>query len=653
MPEYTPRNQISYPLPQDAVKHASSPSALADTLKQIAFTADQAVERAGARNTQQLWDEIQAVSGQAQGNTALAQGAHHRVDALDGRVQSLETIAGVTPGAPTDAALNLLLGDDSSQSRGTLDDLYLSRFASGVRPEDHGAVGDGTTDDTEALEAALNEATGTFQRPIVLTPGAVYLISRPLAVTGRGVMIVCEGVKPATIISPNDTFDPLTITSDAPYATTQLATSVTIGTTQWQVDNASSVTPGSLMQVVSSKSWYFDPRPGSTDARKAELHLVERIEGNTIWTRDIANDGYNLATETVDVKFIRPVRVHLSNLIVKGFLPSGSTNTRGRDGIVIDGTFEAYFDRVSVENMPAAGISFRNSYRPIAQGGHVFDANGDATGYGAQFNGCRNGIIRGVLYAGCRRGVDVSGGNIPSINTLVENCVNLGGGSQSDGQPYGWVYGGISGVINFGFGSHGAADHTTYRGCFTTNIHTPYSLRGGNEIIENATHIGKTRGGFIRLITGENVTVRGVKLYAYEEGGAKEMGIFDGGSNIYSRRPDYFMRVSEGYNSSTSRVFVDDVDADVQEAFVLFDEGKVFTGRANFTNIRVIHATPGSATRAVQFKHNGPLIATGNQWTLGLIHGRRQGGSGGIAFTENVNIEGSRLFDYTLAPPSS
>lgn len=655
MPDYTPRNGIFFPLPTDNIKHNSVPALLADHLKHVAFTADQAVERAGARNSQRVLDELEQVETRVQDNTSLAQQAHQRVDALGGRVGDLETATGVAPGDPTDAALNLILSNLSSTSRGTLNDLYASRADVGIRPESYGAVGDGTHDDTEAFEAALIEATASVfnQPPIILDGGREYRITRPLRTAAQNVTIIGVGTTPSVIHASAHDNDPLGFEAGAPYHATQLSSSMTIGTNQWTLDNASGVTAGSLMEVRSSKSWYFDPRPEGTDARKAELHLVEKVEGNTVWTRDVANDGYNLASETVDVTFRQPISVHLENLTLKGIKDPVGTNTTGRTGIFIEGALFPVLRRVSVEGLPYTGIRVSHSYRPVIEGGHVFDANGTSTGYGLQFMGCRNGQASGMLFAGCRRGVDVSGLNIPSIDTLIENCMNLGGGTRADGTPYGWETNGNAGAVNYGFGSHGPADRTTYRGCHTSNVHIPYSLRGGNETIDQATHFGRTRGGFIQLIDGENLIATNIRLYAPEQGGAKETEVFDGGSSIRSRRPDYFLRVRDTYKHATSRVYIENVDADVQEAFAYFDNGALLTNEAHFSNIRVVFATLSGSTECAFFHHDGPLTPTGSRWTVSLLHRRRQGGSTGHRLTRNVNIQGAKYLEFGLAGATS
>ena len=83
---------------------------------------------------------------------------------------------------------------------------------------DFGAAGDGRTDDTIAIQAAINAIPATGGTVLLPKPGA-YLLSRTLTVVGQSQLTIeCD---PGTlIIAADSTFDMLTTDRNSPYFTT-------------------------------------------------------------------------------------------------------------------------------------------------------------------------------------------------------------------------------------------------------------------------------------------------------------------------------------------------------------------------------------------------------------------------------------------------
>ena len=587
---------------------------------------------------------------------AIAASASAEAAELRETVGHLLTIAGLAPGDVSDATLAALLANGSTSARGVLDGRYatvegmqakIDRLTSSS-PEAFGAAGDGVADDTAALQSALADSFAK-SRSVILQGGSTYRITGPISFSGQTVQIVSDGA-PAVIQMDGQEFSPFTFSGSDVAASSTLTGITAAGTNRWTLESTADVIPGMLMEVRSSKPWYYDPRTSTSDARKGELHLVHRVEGNTVFTRDVANDGYNTNAETVAVSFFHPVRVHLENLTIKG-TPS-STNTVGRTGVTINRGAFPTLRTVSVEGCSYTGIYIAGSYRPTISGGHVLDANGTLTGYGVQFFGCRNSHVQGVFFSGCRRGVDVSGGGIPSVATLVESCTAIGSGLRADGVPYGWDAAGNEAAYCAGFGSHGPADHTSYRGNTTINLHDPYPLRGGNEIIENARHMGRTGLAVVRLWFGEHLTIRGMKVEALATAqDRRESATPSGTANINALRPTALVWVSPDYCYDTARVQITDVDAELGDKAFHFRTAAVLRGDVFIDSCRFEMATVSGADPVTVFHHDGTgTLPTGSQWEIGTIRYRRRGGTGSVQFTTRVNLAGARMSSTTTSP---
>lgn len=512
-----------------------------------------------------------------------------------------------------------------------------------VTPEEFGATGSGAGNDGPAINAAIAAAGG---RSVYLRSGATYRTTQSIVNAGNDVVLTSDGQ--ATILSPSQAFTVLDYRSDSSPIVKTLQSSQTIGGKAWALNNTVGVEVGMLATVKSSQSWYYDPRPESTDGRKSELHKVISVEGNIVSFEDLANDGYDTGVETVEVSFVTPIKVSLSNITVKATLPPYASSTPSCTGIVLTDAVDVSTSNVSVERSAYAGVRLFGCYGSQMQGGHVTESNYVSTGYGVQTYGCAKTLISQMFFAGCRRGVDFSGGNIISRYSVVESCINLGGGRESTGRYYGWKPDGLVDVQNYGFGSHGTSDYATYRNNLTSYMHMPYSLRGGNEAVENNRHVGRTRNGFISLITGANFTARGNSLVAGYEG--KNTTAYDGSSSIPNRRADYFIRVFAEYDtSSLMNINITDNVAQVHDTFAMFDSGKLPSGPTIIMGNSCVFQGAG-----VFLRHNGPLTAGVFRWTVGPNSvNRTSGTSTDISMTENINLSGAKVLTYTTSGPTT
>jgi hypothetical protein len=515
-----------------------------------------------------------------------------------------------------------------------------AKLADVVSVKDFGAVGDGTTNDYVAILNALTAAAG---RTVLLESGKTYRINQAINYSGN-VDLKSDGINKATILHNGQSFTPLTIGSTTAAITTTLSASQQINNRGWDVTSATGVLPGMLMEVISSVSWYHDPRPESTDARKSELHRVAYVSGSTVYTEDPANDGYNVPTETVTVKFYSPISVKLENIAIRCVLPSPAVGAAAVAGIRINYADKPLLIDVDVDNAAAVGISITGCYSAVVDRGHTHSSNAFTTGYGVQMYGSSHSVVRNRSFWQCRRGVDVSGANVISRHTLIENCTNLGGGINSEGTVYGWTEDSTTGAPQFGFGSHGPADHTIYRGNRVAQMHTPFNVRGRNEIIENNYIIGRTRFGAIIATYGENLWVLNNKVYSGWTA-LKNSTIYEGGGNINTRRADWFLRFTSSHQGG--EIVVKDNDVQIQNRFINFESGAV-QNNVTLEQNKVRFATQ-SGTDIAYLAYNEGSSVTVSSWRIFNNDYSRVGGTAATERFYNLVItESSQLAEGNL-----
>ena len=497
-----------------------------------------------------------------------------------------------------------------------------------VSVKDFGAVGDGVTDDRNALLNAITAAAG---RDVILESGEVYLIGSAIVYNGD-VSIRSSGAEPAVIFQNGQLFYPLTI-SGTLFKTTTLSGAVQINKNNWSVTDITGVIPGMLMEVISDTLWYHDPRGV---AMKSELHRVGRIDAGILYTEDPSNDGYDVGgTEIVTVKFYTPVSVRLENITIRCVLPAPVVDADRVFGIVLEWANEPRLIDVNIENAAAAGIQPRSCYRPVIIGGYSHGSNNYNNGYGVQFYGCSHGLVKDRTFWQCRRGVDVSGGVIISRHTTIENCTNLGGGFNSEGTKYGWNNDGTLGAAQYGFGSHGPADHTIYRGNRVASMYSHINIRGRNEVIEDNYFIGQTYNGSISLGFGENVKILNNKLYSGWES-MKDDTIRDGGGVINSRRADLFVYVMDSYQGG--EIVIDGNDVEVQAWVVEFMLGATRWNNIDLKNNKFNFAPVSGIANTYLFWDTN-VATTVSNWNISNNTRRSSSTGSHLLFPSTISLD--------------
>ena len=441
---------------------------------------------------------------------------------------NVEVVARVTiANVETDASLVGYRATDSSTTVRTVE----SKLRESVSVKDFGAVGDGVADDTAAIQAAID--TGNA---VKLISGQRYKITSPLTGTHKVHLISDAG---AEIYQDGQNFRMLDVTGVSVKSTT-LSAAKEIGTRYWVVADAAGITPGMLMEVVSSVSWYYDPRPESTDARKSEMHRVRRVSGSTIETDVEANDGYPLS-ETVTVNFYTPVSVYLENIV---FRAKHELN-KATHGIYIRYADKALLQNVSVFDTSLTGVSFVGCYDSHHVGGEISGVNGAAAAYGGKIVGSTLCSFENVKFSGSYAAVDITGFNVISLMCAVVNCPVTGGGINNEGNFMGWGEYGALGASQRGHGSHGPSDRCVFRNNRIEGVHSAMPIRGRNHVVEDNYFESRSRTGVIRLYDGYNCTIKN-NIVDRSFFAGKATTTYEG-ANVNSRLADSFIYVYGTY----------------------------------------------------------------------------------------------------------
>ena len=415
---------------------------------------------------------------------------------------------------------------------GGVDQTVQSRLEQYVSVKDFGAKGDGVTDDSDAIKAAIEAADGA---KVHFESGKVYRITKTLDfAAGLDINISSNG-SPATLNWDSQIHGFRCIGTQV--LSTTLTNSQPKYSRTWTLDSTTGLEPGMLMEVESDKEWYYDPR-GRTHV--SELHKISDVTGSTVRTYIDANDGYNVDDNTITVTFYKPINVEITNLIFKAPKIFADDENSQRVGIDIGYADNARVTDVVTDSFQAVGLMIRGCYGAKVSRHVGIDANYWTSGYGAETLGSTVTTFSNCLYRGCRRGIDVNGLDVISLHTNIVDCVCEGGGYDSKNDPFGFQDNGTTtgANINYGFGSHGPADKTTYTNC-TTYTRYGINCRGGNEVIQNCNFFGHVTScvsySYGRELTVKNCNSRNSII-------DKDTTRYDGGVSVNNNQAAWFVK---------------------------------------------------------------------------------------------------------------
>lgn len=274
----------------------------------------------------------------------------------------------------------------------------------------YGAVGDGVTDDSSAIQSAINAAITVGH--MVYFPAGTYKCASNLSLTctdGQRVVWFGPGV--------------LDMTAQGNAGTTSVTIQGSVGSSAAlgadvtgnarSITCALSVSAGDVIRILSTASF----TPASAAFVKGELAEVESASAGTITLKSHLHDTYTAATTTV-------YKLNMPRVFVDGLTILRNDNTGA--GLTI-----LYARDVRVANVRASGARDRGIYLDHCYNGQVSNcrvtdayASGGGTNYSFVLASSQNFAVEGNQFLSGRHGVS-NGGTFPFRNiTYTGNIVD-------------------------------------------------------------------------------------------------------------------------------------------------------------------------------------------------------------------------------------
>ncbi len=306
----------------------------------------------------------------------------------------------------------------------TADTLFFSNSALGFDVRAYGATGDGVTDDTAAIEAAITAASSG---DVILFPPGTYVVGTTIDID-KSISLVGSGMN-ASIIDGSGIAGPgriLVIDGAITGTNTTLTGNAATGQAVVDVTDASSFSADDWIRVRSAAGFNNE-----TETKLGELQVIEGIAVNAITCTQNLADTYNVAdTATIDlVTMLESVRVEGLKFIGRGVGDTSAwlgvdikqaQNVIVRDCWFID-CYSTALTLLDCVSFSVSGCVFENSFKVgLGYGVVVGDSSRDGVINGNNFVNNRHSVTMGATGTyGVVRNIVIDGNTVRYTDLAV------------------------------------------------------------------------------------------------------------------------------------------------------------------------------------------------------------------------------------------
>jgi hypothetical protein len=309
-------------------------------------------------------------------------------------------------------------------------------FSVNVKDLPYGARGDGVTDDTAAIQAAITRLLSLGGGDLHFEPGSTYKITDIINVTGsnirvfgHGSVIDASGIAVATAYNQKCAFN----VSGTLGAGVAVTVDIAVGDKQINVADTSGFTAGDLFLLRSADEvWPTGATVDPGNSRKGALHYARSIDSALLMTLTDGSFFSFAAASNATVKKLTPVKnVEFHGLDIR----MGGAN-KAHCGILFFYAVECWVRECSITDAEETGVRFNFCCGGGVENSEITKATSPDTGtsgvtvdtgYGVSLaSGSRNIVVRKNRFRQNKHSVTGGGDTAVIFCDVVENSVDGG-----------------------------------------------------------------------------------------------------------------------------------------------------------------------------------------------------------------------------------
>lgn len=473
-----------------------------------------------------------ALESNSVSSAEIASGAVGNSELASNAVDSSKICAGCVSvtdlGQHSAASGNVLKWNGTQWAPGTDIDTDTGGDVGIINAADYGATGDGVTDDTDSLQAAIDAAAG--QR--LWIPAGRYIISSQLTVasnteivmSGNAIIDISDWA-PAVSLGGSRAFN----ISGTSGTSTSVGADIALGAYDITVASTTGFADGDMVEITSTEPLF----PGYTNRYKGWVTIIDSVLSSTVvriankspFAIDAVGGSY-----TATFKRFNPV----INVKIKGGKIVGGGLNKGHTGIYTSVYKNLTVDQVVIDSCEGAGVWLGTGIQGFVTRCQILNATspeylGGGLGYGILIGSGYGTVIDNNYFERCRHSV-ASGGTPTPFNAIIKNNYSYNSGL---GTP---DYDCHGATIGFVFENNTTHAGPNGRGGFVIRsidaVLKGNHVYGGSIAISNADGITPGSNGPLGRVTlSDNVIKNNTTGYGIEVAGGGESYLsIEGGS---------------------------------------------------------------------------------------------------------------------------